>query len=136
MEGFDAYGHAIASLALWSLICIVLGMIATRGKTAENTTESGLPKRNYSDIAYRRGRAFANAMEMSGPFIGATVAAILIGADAFWVNTFASLFVVSRVVMAVIHIRTEIQPLRSLAWMIGLICVICLAVMAVVAAFG
>lgn len=124
IEGFDAYGHAILSLALWSVVSLVLGMVATRGKTAENTCACGHPKRDYSDVAYRRGRAFANAMEMSGPFIGATVAAILAGADPFWVNLLASLFLVSRIAVAVVHIGTEIQPLRSALWAVGLLCVL------------
>lgn len=135
MENFVAYGHAIVSIALWSMLCLVLGMVATRGKTPDNTTESGLPKRDYSSVAYRRGRAQANAIEMSGPFIGATVAAILAGADPFWVNTLASVFLVSRVAMAVVHIGTENQAARSGTWMVGLICVVSLVVMAVRAAF-
>ena len=41
-----------------------------------------------------------NAIETSGPFIGATVAAILAGAAPFWVNLFASVFIVARVAVA------------------------------------
>lgn len=135
MDIFDAYSHAIASLALWTLVSIILSFVAVIGKNADNTCACGHPKRDYSNVVYRRGRAFANAMEISGPFIGATVAAILIGADPVWVNTFASVFVVSRIVTAFVHIGTTIEPLRSAAWMVGLICVISLAVMAVWAAF-
>ncbi|QFT60278.1 MAPEG family protein [Sulfitobacter sp. THAF37] len=131
MAGFEAYGHAIMSLALWSVVSIVLGMIATRGKTAENTCACGHPKRDYSNVVYRRGRAFANAMEMSGPFIGATVAAILAGANPFWVNLLAAVFLVSRVAVAAVHIGTEIQPLRSAVWMVGFLCVLGLVGMAV-----
>jgi len=134
MEAFSAYSHAIVSLALWSILLIILNFVAVPGKTPENTTASGNPKRDYGNVVYRRGRAQANAMEMSGPFIGATVAAMLAGADPFWVNTLASVFLVSRVAMAVIHIGTQIQPLRSVAWMVGLICVVSLSVMAVAAA--
>ena len=71
---------------------------------------------------------------MSGPFIAATVAAILAGASPFWVNVLASVFIVSRVVTALVHIRTENQPARSATWMVGMICVLALAVMAVLAA--
>ncbi|KIN61406.1 Inner membrane protein [Sulfitobacter noctilucae] len=134
MEEFAAYSHAITSLALWSLISLVLGMLSTIGRTPENRCACGHPKRDYSNIVYRRSRAFANAIEMSGPFIGATVAAILIGVAPFWVNVLASVFIVSRIVMAAIHIGTEIQPARSVAWMIGWICVIALAIMTISAA--
>ncbi len=134
MEYFEAYSHAIASLALWSIVVLVLGMVATAGKNAENTCACGHPKRDYSNVVYRRGRAHANAMEMAGPFIGATVAAILAGADPFWVNTLASVFLVSRVVLPVVHIGTTIEALRSVVWMVGLICVVVLVVMAARAA--
>ncbi len=135
MENFAEYSHAIASLALWSLLSLVLGMMSTIGRKAENRCACGQTKRDYSDVVYRRGRAFANAIEMTGPFVAATLAAVLSGAAPFWVNVFASVFVVSRIAMAAIHIGTENQPMRSAAWMIGWICVIALAVMAVWAAF-
>lgn len=135
MEAFDAYSHAIVSLALWPIVLIVLNFVAVPGKTPENTLPSGHPIRDYSNIVYRRSRAQANAMEISGPFIAATVAAILAGADAFWVNTLASVFLVSRIVLPVVHIGTTIEPLRSAVWMVGLVCVIALAVMAARAAF-
>jgi uncharacterized MAPEG superfamily protein len=130
MENFAVYSHAIASLALWSLIHVVLGMVSTVGRSAENRCDCGAVKRDYSDIAYRRGRAFANAIEMSGPFVSATVAAILVGASPFWVNLLASVFVLSRAAMAIVHIRTEIQPLRSAMWFIGLLCVVALGIIA------
>jgi uncharacterized MAPEG superfamily protein len=134
MEIFDAYSHAIASLAIWALVSIVLSMIATRGLTAENRCDCGKPKRDYSNIVYRRDRAFANAMEITGPFVAVMVAAILAGAAPFWVNVLASVFLVSRIAMAAVHIRTENQPLRSVTWMFGFFSVIALAIMAIVAA--
>lgn len=134
MDGFEPYSHAIASLALWPILQIVLSMLSNVGLSSENRTESGHPKREYSDPAYRRSRAFANAIEISGPFVAATVAAILAGASPFWVNLLASVFLVSRLVTAFVHIRTEIQPLRSATWLVGLICVLGLALMAVWAA--
>jgi uncharacterized MAPEG superfamily protein len=135
MEQFDAYSHAIASLALWALMSLVLGALSTIGRTAENRCACGQPKRDYSDVVYRRGRAFANAVEMTGPFVAVTVAAILAGASPFWVNVGASVFVVSRVMTAVVHIGTENQPMRSATWMVGWLCVIALAIMAIYAAF-
>ena len=60
MEAFDPYSHAIASLALWGLIMIALSMVSTGGKVPKDRAESGLPKRDYSNEAYRRHRAFQN----------------------------------------------------------------------------
>lgn len=136
MEHFAQYAHAIAALALWGLMVTVLGMLSTRGRTAEGRTESGLPKRDYSDPVYRRVRAQMNAIETSPAFIGATVAAIMAGAAPLWVNLFASLFLVLRVGMAVVHIRTENQPARSLFFATAMLCNVALVVMAIVAAFG
>ncbi len=132
---FEPYSHAIASVALWALIVIVLSMLSTFGRDAENRCACGKPKRDYSDIVYRRERAFMNAVETSGPFIAAVLAAVLAGAAPFWVNLLASVFIVSRIVMAVIHIGTENQPMRSVSFMVGWLCLIVLAIMAVFAAF-
>ena len=76
-----------------------------------------------------------NAVETSGPFVAATVAAILIGASPFWVNLFASVFLTARIVMACVHIGTTNQPMRSLFWSISMLCVLALAVMAIWRAF-
>ena len=131
MEAFDAYSHALASLGGFAILMIVLGAMSTVGRTADNRCDCGQVKRKYSDPAYRRGRAFANAMEMVGPFLCATLAAILVGASPFWVNVLASVFFLTRVLMAIVHIGTEIQPLRSLFWAIGMFSVLALAIMAV-----
>ena len=135
MENFTAYSHAIASLALWAVMISILGMISTRGRSAEGRCDCGKPKRNYDDPVYRSERAFMNAVESSGPFIAATVAAILIGASPFWVNIFASLFIVARVGMVFVHLRTTNQPARSLFFVLGLVCVLALVVMTIGAAF-
>jgi uncharacterized MAPEG superfamily protein len=135
MEAFDAYGHALAALGLWAILVSVLAALSTRGRTAENRCDCGKPKRNYDDQGYRSERAFMNAIEASGPFIAATVAAVLAGASPLWVNIFASVFIVARVAVAYVHIATTNQTLRSAIWSVGLLCILALAIMAVVAAF-
>ena len=135
MEAFEAYSHALASLAGFSLLMMVLGAVSTVGRSPENRTQSGAVIRNYSDPTYRRGRAFANAMESAAPFIGATLAAILVGANPFWVNLFASLFLAARIAVAVVHIGTEIQWLRSAIWTVGTVCILVLGVMGIWGAF-
>ena len=135
MDLFAAYSHAIASLGLWSILICLLAAYSTVGRAPENRCDCGKPKRNYDDPVYRSERAFMNAVESSGPFIAATVAAILIGASPFWVNIFASLFIVARVGMAFVHLRTTNQPARSLFFVLGLVCVLALVVMTIGAAF-
>ncbi len=135
MEAFDAYSHAIASLAVWAIIVPVLAALSTRGRTAEDRCDCGKPKRDYSNVWYRSERAFMNAVEASGPFVAATVAAILAGAAPMWVNIFASVFVIARIVVAYVHIGTTNQGLRSAVWSVGAVCTLALAGMALVAAF-
>lgn len=135
MEGFAAYSHAIASLAFWGLMMIALSMISTRGRTAEKRCDCGKPKRDYSDPVYRRERAFQNAIETSPAFLATTLAAILAGASPVSVNWLASIFIVARLAMAFVHIRTENQPMRSAMFGIGWLCIILMAVLALYTVF-
>lgn len=135
MDGFEVYSHALAALSGFALLMIVLGALSTVGRSADNRCACGQVKRDYSDPAYRRGRAFANAIEIAGPFAMATLVAILTGSNPFWVNLFASVFLLTRIAMAIVHIRTEIQPLRSVFWAIGTVCVAALAVIGLIGAF-
>jgi len=132
---FNPYSHALAALALWAILMTILGMLSVIG-APKARTESGLPVRDYSDPAYRRHRAFQNAIETTGPFVAATLAAILTGGSPFWVNLLASVFLAARIAIAAVHIRTEIQPLRSAFWAVGLLCMLALALIAVFGAFA
>jgi uncharacterized MAPEG superfamily protein len=132
---FEAYAHAIASLAIWSLLTIALIPLSVAG-AARGRTQSGLPVRDYTDPMYRRHRALQNSMEVTGPFLAATVAAILAGASPFWVNLLVSVFVLARIATAVVHVATEIQWLRSATWAVGMLCLSVLTVIAVIAAFA
>ncbi|MEM8823934.1 MAG: MAPEG family protein [Pseudomonadota bacterium] len=129
------YALALAVMASWAILMTVLLFLSVAG-TPKAKTESGHPVRDYSDPAYRRNRAFQNAIETTGPFLAAILAAILVGASPFWTNLLALIFLVARMAMAAVHIGTEIQPLRSALWGIGLLCIIGLALMALFGAFA
>ncbi|TFL20228.1 MAPEG family protein [Jannaschia formosa] len=131
---FEPYAHAIASLGIWSLLTIALIPLSIAGK-ARALSDSGHPVRDYADPMYRRHRALQNSMEITGPFLAATLAAILAGAAPFWVNLLVSVFVLARIATAVVHVATENQGLRSATWAVGMLCLAVLAVMAVIAAF-
>jgi uncharacterized MAPEG superfamily protein len=135
MDQFANYSHALAALAIWAIMVPVLSMLSTRGRTPETRSDCGKPIRDYSNKSYRGERAFMNAVEVSGPFIAATLAAILAGGTPFWVNTFASVFILARIVMAAVHIGTEIQPARSAMFVVGLVCILGLAIQALMAVF-
>ncbi|MEM6939832.1 MAG: MAPEG family protein [Pseudomonadota bacterium] len=134
MTPFEAYGPAICVLAIWGLMMIGLSMLSTRGLRPEDRSESGHPKRDYSNPAYRRHRAFQNAIETSPAFLSTALAAILAGTSPILVNILAGVFLISRIVMAVVHIQTENQPLRSAAFGFGWLMIIFLALGALYAA--
>lgn len=136
MDQFAAYSHSFASLAGFAVLVLVLGALSTIGRNAENRCACGQVKRDYSDVVYRRGRAFLNAQEAAAPFVAATLAAVFVGAAPFWVNLFASVFLIARIAVAFVHIGTTNQPLRSAVWAIGLLCTLALAVMAIKGAFS
>lgn len=129
MDAFAEYSHALASLALWAVLVSVLMGVSTVGRTPDRAP-CGKPVRDYANPVYRRERAFANAIETSGPFIAATLAAILVGAPSFWVNLLAALFIVARVAMAWVHIATTNQAARSACFSVGFFCIIGLALLA------
>jgi uncharacterized MAPEG superfamily protein len=136
MEQFAEYGHAIVSLAIFPLVGLLLGPVAAARCTAAGYAPGEVPKADYGDASYRLMRAYLNAMEMTGMFTAVTVAAILAGASAWWVNLLASIFLLSRVLVAVIHIgglgKPNMGP-RSIVFVIGWACCLILAIMAVVA---
>ena len=134
MEIFQPYAHAIAILALWGLMVQALAMLSIKGRTDDDRCACGTVKRDYSNPVYRRGRAFENAREASPLFIAGTIAAILAGANPLLVNILASVFLVGRVLMAFVHIRTENQNLRSMTFVIGWLSSIIMGIVALVAA--
>ena len=132
---FAPYAHALAAMAGWGLLMLVLTVLSVIGSPRART-QAGLPARDYADPYYRRSRAFANAVEASGSFLAVTVAAILVGASPFWVNVLASVFLVARIGAAAAHIGTMIEPLRSAFWSVAVLCTLALGAMALLGAFA
>ena len=129
------YGLALGALGGWAMLMSVLAFLSISG-TPRDRTPSGHPVRDYGDPYYRRGRAHLNAVESAGPFLAACLAAVLVGAPAFWVNALACLFLVARIAMAVVHVRTENQLMRSMCYAVGVVCVLGLAVLAILGALA
>ncbi len=128
---FAPYAPAAVALAAWAIAMLVLARLSTMGAPRART-ESGHPARDYADPAYRRSRAHLNAVETSGPFLAATIAAMVAGGPPAWVNGCAILFLAARIAMAVVHVRTENQLLRSAFFLVGVLCIFGLAALAVV----
>ncbi len=138
MDIFAEYSHAIASLVIFTLIVLALSPFSALAKAGKGLAPGATPEQDYSDKAYRLNRAYLNGTETLPAYLAVTVAAILLGASPVWVNLLASLVLVARVVMLVIHLRGIGKPhsgLRSVFYVIGWACMVVLALMALVAAF-
>ena len=138
MDQFAAYGHSIVAMALMGLMTLVLSPLSAMRKTALGLAPGSTPDADYANAAYRWHRAYSNAAETVGTFALVTLAAILAGAAPFWVNLFASVFVVARIVMLAVHLRGGKADMgaRSFAYVAGWLMCIFLAIMAVLAVFG
>ncbi len=138
MEGFAEYSQAIASLVLFTLVVLALSPFSALAKAGKGLAPGATPEQDYSDKAYRLNRAYLNGTETLPAFLTVTVAAVLVGASPFWVNLFALLFLVARLIMLVIHLQGVGKPhsgLRSVFYVTGWVCLVVLGVMALVAVF-
>ncbi|MEB8385983.1 MAPEG family protein [Rhodobacteraceae bacterium KMM 6894] len=138
MDAFAAYGHAITAMALMGLMVLVLGPLSAMRKASDGLAPGAIPPQVYENPTYRWHRAYGNATESAGTFALVTVAAILAGAAPFWVNLFAAVFIVARIVMAVLHVRggKADRGARSMAYVVGAMMCIALAISAIAAVFG
>ncbi|WP_120635903.1 MAPEG family protein [Ruegeria sp. EL01] len=138
MDVFGLYSHAIASLVIFTLIVLFMSPFSALAKAGKGLAPGATPEQDYSDKAYRMNRAYLNGTETLPAFLTVTLAAILLGASPFWVNLLASVALVARIVMLVVHLQGLGKPtsgLRSTFYVIGWVCMIALGVMALVAAF-
>ncbi|WP_171178287.1 MAPEG family protein [Ruegeria sp. HKCCD8929] len=138
MEGFDAYSHAIASLVIFTLIVLAMSPFSALAKQGKGLAPGATPEQDYADKAYRLNRAYLNGTETLPAFLTVTVAAILAGASPFWVNLLASLALLARILMLIIHLRGTGNPhggVRSIFYVAGWACMAVLGLMALVAAF-
>lgn len=138
MDAFAAYSHALAALVIFTLIILVLSPFSALAKQKAGLAPGATPREDYADKAYRLNRAYLNGCETLPAFLTVTLAAILAGAAPFWVNLLASLVLVSRMVMIVIHLRGAGKPhggLRSVFYVIGWACMGGLGLLTLAAVF-
>jgi len=137
MEAFAAYSHAIVAMAATAVMLLIMSPLSAMKKTKLGLAPGATPEQDYGNSCYRWHRAYSNLTENMGTFAAVTVAAILAGANPFWVNLLASLFLVARLVLAVVHINGIGKPdmsIRSFAYVAGWLMCLILAGMAIFAA--
>ncbi len=138
MEIYAEYSHAIASLVIFTLIVLGLSPFSALAKQGKGLAPGATPEQDYADKAYRLNRAYLNGTETLPAFLTVTLAAILLGVSPFWVNLLASVALVARIAMLVLHLRGMGNPhggLRSVAYVAGWACMFILGLMALVAVF-
>ena len=139
MNAFDAYSHAIVSIALFGLITLLLAPLSAVRKQKDGLVAGAAPASDYSNPTYRWYRAHLNASETIGVFTGMVAAAILAGAAPFWVNLAASLFLVSRIGHVIVHVGgigpANFGP-RTFLYVFGWLMCIVLGLLAIFAAFS
>ncbi len=136
-NGFAEYSHAIAAMAAFALMTLILAPLSGYAKAKDGVVAGGAPPSDYANAAYRLWRAHMSATEIIGAFTAATIAAMLAGAAPFWVNLAAVVFLVSRIAHAAVHIAgigAADRGLRSILFVIGWIICAVLAIMAIAAA--
>ena len=136
MEHFASYGHAIVAMAATVIFGLLLSPLSAMKKSAVGLAPGCQPEADYTSSVYRWHRTYANLAETMGYFVASAAAAILAGASPFWVNLFASVFFVSRIVLAFVHIkgigRPDMGP-RSFIYVVGWLMCVLLAISAICA---
>jgi len=138
MDVFFEYSYAITALVAFTLIILFLSPFSALAKQNQGLAPGATPEQDYGDRAYRLNRAYLNGTETLPAYLTVTMAAILLGASPFWVNLLASIALVARVLMLVVHFRGTGKPhsgARSVFYVIGWACMILLGLMALIAAF-
>jgi uncharacterized MAPEG superfamily protein len=134
VESFAAYGHTLVAIAGVALVQLVLSPVSALAKWREGVVPGASPAPDYASRTYRAHRAYANLTESMGLFVGLCVAAMLAGVAPFWVNLLASVYLVARLVMAVVHVKgwgkPDIGP-RSFAYVTGNLMCVGLALMVI-----
>ncbi|CUJ86973.1 MAPEG family protein [Ruegeria denitrificans] len=138
MEALSEYGHAVASVVIFTLIILLLAPFSALAKNAKGLAPGATPDQDYADKAYRLNRAYLNGTETLPAYLTVIVAAILMAVSPFWVNLLASVALLARLAMLVVHIRGIGKPatgLRSVLYVVAWACMVVMGIMAIVAAF-
>ncbi len=139
MEQFIEYGHAIVSLAGVAILALILSPLSAMRKQALGLTPGSQPEADYNNPVYRWHRCYGNLAESIGTFAAVVLAAMLAGANPFWVNLLASLYLLLRILLAVVHVKGIGKPnmsIRSFTYVAGWLMCLALAILAIAAVFG
>ncbi|AML50520.1 MAPEG family protein [Falsihalocynthiibacter arcticus] len=138
MEFVAAYSTAILSLLVFVLIVLVQGAMVGAAKASAALTPGSSPKADYETALYRLDRSHQNGVENLAAAAIALFSCILVGAPSWWVNLLMVLFLLGRIVYALIYLRNvgkQTQGIRTgvyvFSWaMIVILC--CMAILSLI----
>lgn len=126
------------SIAYWCLLIAALlpyvwtAVAKATGRRYDNRDPRGWQSRQEDPRSQRANAAHLNAFEAFAPFAAGVIGAQLAGVEASWICILAIAFVVFRILHGVFYLA-NVAPLRSLAWVGGLGCVVALLVLSALA---
>lgn len=136
MEQFSAYGHSLFSIAIWILVVQLLSAWVGAAKGKAGIVPGATPEPDYSNKVYRLHRAYENSIANLAVLTSSVAIAIFAGVSPFWVNLFASVAVLARLVMVYVHIQglgKPTQGLRTAIFVFHWALILAIALMAAVA---
>ncbi|KRG68346.1 MAPEG family protein [Pseudoxanthomonas dokdonensis] len=126
------------SLAYWCILIAALlpyvwiSIAKASGKHMDNRDPRGWIEKQHEPRVKRAHAAQLNAFEALPAFVAGVLMAQLAGVPVATINLLALVFVVARVLHGVMYIA-NLDKLRSLAWFVGLGCVLALMIKAALA---
>lgn len=131
-----AYNLAFLSLSSMGLLVLVQHFLAAVGKNVlTKGTTPGVPlAQGHDNAGFRLERAHANTLENLLPFFLVTLLAVFLGVSPWWTNTLAVVFLGARVLHMIVY-YANIQPVRTLAFLVGYLSMTILSVMTVIRTF-
>src|SRR6266481_1682323 len=126
------YSTAVASYVVLGVLILIQVLVAdVAGMRAGHVPGMAIAG-GHDDFLFRATRAHANTNESLATFVLLSLAAILLRANAPLTNGFAAVFVTSRAAHMLAYYADQ-RTLRSTAFVVGLVCLIGLAVCAALA---
>ncbi len=126
------YYPAVAAYAVLGVLVLVQVLVSDVAAIRAGHVPGMPVTSGHDDFLFRATRAHANTNESLATFLLLSLAAIFLGANATWTNRLVVVFVAARALHMLAY-YTDLRPLRSTAFTIGLVCLIALAVFAVLA---
>lgn len=138
MDQLSAYGHAIVAVVLYAVVANILNAATGIRKGSLNLAPGATVDPDYASRDWRLDRTYMNAVEMLTFYAAITFAAILAGANPFWVNLLASIGLLTRLATCVIYLQgigAGYGGIRTIMAIIASIANVGMAILALAAVF-